>query len=149
MILALSIAVACKKENYNSPPTGGDKDAHGCIGSAGQEWCEVRNKCLRWFSAFNLTWPITAGSFTLNNFIIFDVFSNNQAPKKAEAKFFLNNNSYDEIMNYDTSGGNNYPTSAKQTNTTCTLTLLNGSYTFTKDGQTVASNLTINPNPTD
>ncbi len=26
---------------------GGDRDAHGCIGSAGYSWCEVKNKCLR------------------------------------------------------------------------------------------------------
>jgi len=26
---------------------GGDKDAHGCIGSAGYTWCEAKNKCLR------------------------------------------------------------------------------------------------------
>ena len=26
---------------------GGDKDEHGCLGSAGYSWCEVKNKCLR------------------------------------------------------------------------------------------------------
>lgn len=26
---------------------GGDKDKHGCIGSAGYSWCEVKQKCLR------------------------------------------------------------------------------------------------------
>ncbi|MFA5993016.1 MAG: hypothetical protein WC796_04890 [Candidatus Pacearchaeota archaeon] len=26
---------------------GGDKDAHGCIGSAGYQWCEEKQKCLR------------------------------------------------------------------------------------------------------
>ena len=26
---------------------GGDKDIHGCIGSAGYSWCEVKQKCLR------------------------------------------------------------------------------------------------------
>jgi hypothetical protein len=31
----------------NSPIVGGDKDNHGCIGSAGYTWCEVKNKCLR------------------------------------------------------------------------------------------------------
>lgn len=30
-----------------SPVVGGDKDEHGCIGSAGYTWCEVKNKCLR------------------------------------------------------------------------------------------------------
>jgi hypothetical protein len=26
---------------------GGDRDAHGCIGSAGYTWCEIKAKCLR------------------------------------------------------------------------------------------------------
>lgn len=26
---------------------GGDKDEHGCIGSAGYSWCQTKNKCLR------------------------------------------------------------------------------------------------------
>lgn len=26
---------------------GGDRDIHGCIGSAGYVWCEPKNKCLR------------------------------------------------------------------------------------------------------
>jgi len=26
---------------------GGDKDEHGCIGSAGYKWCELKQKCLR------------------------------------------------------------------------------------------------------
>ncbi|MFC2163318.1 hypothetical protein ACFLRF_06510, partial [Candidatus Altiarchaeota archaeon] len=26
---------------------GGDRDEHGCIGSAGYIWCEGKNKCLR------------------------------------------------------------------------------------------------------
>ena len=26
---------------------GGDKDEHGCIGSAGYSWCESKQKCLR------------------------------------------------------------------------------------------------------
>ncbi len=31
----------------NSPLVGNDRDAHGCIGSAGYSWCEVLQKCLR------------------------------------------------------------------------------------------------------
>ena len=26
---------------------GGDRDEHGCIGSAGYSWCAPKNKCLR------------------------------------------------------------------------------------------------------
>jgi len=31
----------------NQPLVGGDKDSHGCIGSAGYSWCSLKNKCLR------------------------------------------------------------------------------------------------------
>lgn len=34
--------------NQATPPVvGGDKDEHGCIGSAGYTWCEAKQKCLR------------------------------------------------------------------------------------------------------
>lgn len=29
------------------PPVGGDRDAHGCIGSAGYLWCGKQNQCVR------------------------------------------------------------------------------------------------------
>lgn len=35
------------KEGNNVEIVGGDKDEHGCIGSAGYSWCEEKNKCLR------------------------------------------------------------------------------------------------------
>lgn len=31
----------------NQQVVGGDKDEHGCIGSAGYSWCEAKQKCLR------------------------------------------------------------------------------------------------------
>ena len=30
-----------------SPIVGGDRDEHGCIGSAGYVWCEVQKDCIR------------------------------------------------------------------------------------------------------
>lgn len=36
-----------KTENVQQQMVGNDKDEHGCIGSAGYTWCEVKNKCLR------------------------------------------------------------------------------------------------------
>lgn len=36
----------------NEPLVGGDRDAHGCIGSAGYTWCEGSKKCLRVFEEF-------------------------------------------------------------------------------------------------
>lgn len=34
-------------EETSQQMVGNDRDAHGCIGSAGYSWCEVKNKCLR------------------------------------------------------------------------------------------------------
>lgn len=34
-------------EPIDEPIVGGDKDEHGCIGSAGYTWCESKQKCLR------------------------------------------------------------------------------------------------------
>ncbi|MFA6097828.1 MAG: hypothetical protein WC788_09485 [Candidatus Paceibacterota bacterium] len=31
----------------SAPLVGGDRDEHGCIGSAGYSWCEQKQKCLR------------------------------------------------------------------------------------------------------
>ncbi len=33
--------------NANAPLLGGDRDAHGCIGSVGYSWCQMKQKCLR------------------------------------------------------------------------------------------------------
>jgi len=41
---------ACQEENSEGRQDdiiGGDRDEHGCIGSAGYQWCEEKNKCLR------------------------------------------------------------------------------------------------------
>ena len=34
-------------QTENNQLVGGDRDAHGCIGSAGYSWCEAKDKCLR------------------------------------------------------------------------------------------------------
>ncbi len=42
-VLVMIIGCAQKKK----PVVGGDRDRHGCIGSAGYTWCEEKQKCLR------------------------------------------------------------------------------------------------------
>lgn len=36
-----------QNNNIGRPLTGGDRDEHGCIGSAGYSWCAEKQKCLR------------------------------------------------------------------------------------------------------
>ncbi len=47
--LAVLAIVSCgnKIKNDNSIVVGGDKDNHGCIGSAGYTWSNLKNKCIR------------------------------------------------------------------------------------------------------
>jgi putative hemolysin len=47
-MLAL-IIVACGPNSTTPPIVGGDKDAHGCLPSAGYSWCDAKQKCLRQF----------------------------------------------------------------------------------------------------
>ncbi|MDX2070638.1 MAG: hypothetical protein SFV55_19580 [Haliscomenobacter sp.] len=43
---------ACNGQKPDGTPTvGGDKDKHGCIGSAGYQWSELRGECIRLFEA--------------------------------------------------------------------------------------------------
>lgn len=47
-ICALSLTLlACTKTQENHAIVGNDRDAHGCIGSAGYSWCEKTAKCER------------------------------------------------------------------------------------------------------
>ncbi len=47
------------------PMVGGDRDAHGCIGSAGYSWCAKENACVRpWELASSQVFPNTQEDFT-------------------------------------------------------------------------------------
>lgn len=58
---------------------GGDKDAHGCIASAGYTWCEVQGRCVRlWEDGVKLEpveKSINSGDATFNVFILFSTDS--------------------------------------------------------------------------
>jgi hypothetical protein len=64
-----------------NPIVGGDKDSHGCIGSAGYSWCEPKQKCLRpWEekcetiqSSIKLIFPNGGESVFLNDKTEYDV----------------------------------------------------------------------------
>ena len=43
---------ACNGQKPDGIPTvGGDRDQHGCIGSAGYQWSALRGECIRLFEA--------------------------------------------------------------------------------------------------
>jgi hypothetical protein len=74
----------------NQPIVGGDKDVHGCIGSAGYRWCEASQKCLRiWeegcaddivslFNDLKKTTQINFGEIITNTVLTWMVNSDNQ-----------------------------------------------------------------------
>lgn len=48
LIIILIILAFILTFNFNKKPVlGGDKDSHGCIGSAGYSWNETKQKCVR------------------------------------------------------------------------------------------------------
>ena len=74
-LLGLSVMLtACSEEsgssgNMSASPAGkvvgGDRDANGCIGSAGYQWCASLNKCVRpWEIAKQQGFENTPDSFT-------------------------------------------------------------------------------------
>ncbi len=47
ILIMLFVLAGCVQQEPQEPIIGGDKDEHGCIGSAGYVWCEAKEKCLR------------------------------------------------------------------------------------------------------
>ena len=64
-VLAISLS-ACNetKPSPVAPVVGGDRDAHGCIGSAGYSWCQATNQCERpWELANQRQFELTPEAF--------------------------------------------------------------------------------------
>ncbi|MBW2986371.1 hypothetical protein KY333_03295 [Candidatus Woesearchaeota archaeon] len=57
MILAVIVLAGCAQKQL----VGGDRDVHGCIGSAGYTWCAPKQKCLR-------VWEEPCVTSTITNF---------------------------------------------------------------------------------
>lgn len=49
MLLISLLCNACMAQNNSNKEAGGDRDSHGCIGSAGYLWSELKEKCIRLF----------------------------------------------------------------------------------------------------
>lgn len=52
-----------------SPIVGGDRDEHGCIGSAGYVWCEVQQDCIRLFEKESVRKRLIAMTLLLSLFL--------------------------------------------------------------------------------
>ncbi|MBL7814555.1 MAG: hypothetical protein JNL70_06085 [Saprospiraceae bacterium] len=79
LFLASCSNMKSQKEQTPPPPpppapamTGGDRDEHGCIGSAGYTWSTVRNECIRTFEVGIRLNPKAANlDQTLSAFVVF------------------------------------------------------------------------------
>jgi hypothetical protein len=47
MAAFIIVLSGCKPEASSSPSPGADRDDHGCIPSAGYQWCGKENKCVK------------------------------------------------------------------------------------------------------
>jgi hypothetical protein len=63
-------AASCSLGTTKRPPVvGNDRDAHGCIPSAGYSWCEVKQKCLRPWEEVCTSTPVQATSTVITYLI--------------------------------------------------------------------------------
>lgn len=51
---SILLTVACTAQSADMPLVGADKDAHGCIGSAGYSWSELKQECIQPFSVADI-----------------------------------------------------------------------------------------------
>ena len=72
-----------------SPLVGGDRDEHGCIGSAGYVWCEVQKDCIRLFVKGIRTEAVDGSDASA--FIVF-------SPDSTQLELFFSNNQPNEIL---------------------------------------------------
>ena len=72
-----------------SPKLGGDRDEHGCIGSAGYVWCEVQQDCIRLFEKGIRTEAVDGG--TASAFIVF-------SPDSTRLELFFSDEQPNEIL---------------------------------------------------
>ncbi|VWB42844.1 hypothetical protein [Burkholderia lata] len=56
------------------PMVGGDRDAHGCIGSAGYSWCEQTQQCER-------PWELAKQKGFANSALAYEQFCRNNVAK--------------------------------------------------------------------
>lgn len=49
VLASLFVIFSCNRTTHLGRAVGSDKDANGCIGSAGYQWSKLKNECIRTF----------------------------------------------------------------------------------------------------
>ncbi|MGN8185327.1 hypothetical protein ACTJLD_04990 [Burkholderia sp. 22088] len=72
---AFALSACAAPSTPPAPPmVGSDRDAHGCIGSAGYSWCETTQRCER-------PWELAKQKGFANSAQAYDQFCRNAAAK--------------------------------------------------------------------
>ncbi len=69
-VFSFILVTACTSFNTTEPRlVGSDRDSHGCIGSAGYQWCDHQNQCVR-------SWELAAEKGLANSPEAFESYCN-------------------------------------------------------------------------
>ena len=76
-----------------APATGGDRDEHGCIPSAGQSWSQLRQECVQVFEVGTRLNPVEKkeGEAVISAFVLFN-------DGRSKAEIFLPNRDVESII---------------------------------------------------
>jgi len=67
VVLGLGGYMLPKSEEQKGNLIGGDRDAHGCIGSAGYSWCSEKNMCMRSWEQYCTATPPKTVTFACSD----------------------------------------------------------------------------------
>ncbi|MEG1765047.1 MAG: hypothetical protein RR061_08135 [Muribaculaceae bacterium] len=79
-IAVVTVSLVGCKANKTATIIGGDSDRHGCIGSAGYQWSEVKQDCIRIFESGT---QLTSINDKLSSFAAYIIFSNDSTKVEA------------------------------------------------------------------
>ncbi|MDD3037807.1 hypothetical protein [Bacteroides sp.] len=122
---ATKIAVSSRDQTL----LGGDRDEHGCIGSAGYVWCEVLKDCIRVFEKGIRTEDVDGSN--ASTFIVF-------SPDSAQVELFFSNGNPNEILDRRSlpSGGSAWNVEDDDTKN---VRIENGLWTISQRGKLIFS----------
>ena len=69
-IAMMAFTAACATDENKAPMVGNDRDAHGCIGSAGYTWSNSKNECVQIWIAGKAMTPADPTKSSMNYYVI-------------------------------------------------------------------------------
>ena len=107
---------------------GGDRDKHGCIGSAGYQWSEVQQDCIR---VFEKGIRMTAVDGSQSAFIVF-------SPDSTQVELFFSSGDKNEILDRRSLPSGGYAWNVEDDDTK-NVRRINGKWTISQRGKTIYS----------